>query len=187
MNQGDDLGDRDDLSESLRHLEYEMAMMVAAPRMLAEHPLDPAKNTDRPPGYYWANDRAVAYLAALESACTHARVLDDFFRYASGDEPTKGRWANDRYAAHYCEQNGWPGYRVLTEDQYTAISQQLSHLTTQRRFRKEHPVGLFSNLAVNALVALTGRADPQWQGPLEDILNKTVAERERMGDSWNPS
>ena len=54
----------DDLDESLRHLEYEMAMMVASPRMLAKHQLTPAQNTARPDGYYWANDRAVAYLAA---------------------------------------------------------------------------------------------------------------------------
>jgi hypothetical protein len=68
---------RDDLAECLRHLEYEMAMMVASPRMLAQHEL-PDKNTDRPDGYFWANDKAVAYLAAMESACAHARVLDDF-------------------------------------------------------------------------------------------------------------
>jgi hypothetical protein len=50
--------ERDDLADSLRHLEYEMAMMVASPRMLVKHRLTPAKNTERPDGYFWANDRA---------------------------------------------------------------------------------------------------------------------------------
>jgi hypothetical protein len=86
----------DDLTESLRHLEYEMAMMVAAPRMVDQHPLTPALNTARPDGYYWANDRAVACLAGIESALTHARLLDDFFRYTT--KPTDGLKANDSYA-----------------------------------------------------------------------------------------
>lgn len=134
---------RDSLDESLRHLEYEMAMMVAAPRMLAKHQLTPAENTARPDSYFWANDRAVAYLAALESALTHARLLDDFFRYATGDVPTEGAKANDRYAAEYCVQKGWSGRRVLTPAEHLAIDRQLSHLTTQRRWRKPHKVGSF--------------------------------------------
>ena len=52
----------DDLHESLRHLEYEMAMMVASPRMLAKHQLTPAENTARPDGYYWVFESNCQYL-----------------------------------------------------------------------------------------------------------------------------
>jgi hypothetical protein len=100
--------------------------------------------------------------------------------------PTKGRWANDRYAAHYCAKNGWRGRRLLTEDEHTAIDQQLSHLTTQRRLRKGHNLGRFSQKAVDALIVLSRRADPKWQEPLQDILAKTEAEQRRFNEAWNP-
>lgn len=95
---------RDTLEESLRHLEYEMAMIVATPRMLSQHGLPPAKNTERPDGYYWANGLAVVYLAAMESNLVNARLLDDFFRYATDAVPAAAINANDRYAAEYCMQ-----------------------------------------------------------------------------------
>ena len=176
----------DDLDESLRHLEYEMAMMVASPRVLAKHQLTPAQNTARPDGYYWANDRAVAYLAAMESALTHARLLNDFFKYASDALPAKTLKANDRYAAEYCATNGWKGFAVLTPDQHRTINQQVSHLTTQRRPRKPHEIGRFAQRAVDALIVLTRRADPEWQDRLEDILAKVAAEQRRIDDAWNP-
>src|SRR3954466_13650383 len=95
--------DRDALDESLRHLEYEVAMIVATPRMVWRHPLTPAMNTARPDGYFWGNDKAVAYLAAMESTLTHARLLNDFFRSPARQLPTGGLKANDRYAAEYCK------------------------------------------------------------------------------------
>jgi hypothetical protein len=179
---------REDLTESLRHLEYEIAMIVAAPRMLAQHQLTPALNIARPDGYFWANDRAVAYLAAMESTLTHARVLDDFFKPASGALPTRPpAKANDRYAAEYCETNGWKGFAVLTKDEHDAIDKQLSHLSTQRAPRKTHALGQFSRKAVDALILLTRRADPQWQPRLQDILDKTDDERRRADDAWDPN
>ena len=108
-------------------------MIVATPRMFARHMLAPAMNTARPDGYYWDDDRAVAYLAAMESNLVHARLLDDFFIYATADVPITGRKANDRYAAQYCVSKGWNGYRVLTEDEHVVIDRQLSHFTTLRR------------------------------------------------------
>ncbi len=177
---------RDELDESLRHLEYEIAMMVAAPRMLAQHPLTPAENTARPDGYYWANDRAVAYLAAMESALTRARLLDDFFKPASGALPTKGLKAKDRYAAEYCVEKGWSGRRVLTDDEHDAIDKQLSHFTTQREPRKTHALGLFSRRAVDSLIALAHRADPEWRDRLADIVEKALSEQGRSDDVWNP-
>ena len=177
----------DDLDESLRHLEYEIAMMVAAPRMLAQHPLTPAENTARPDGYYWANDRAVAYLAAMESALIHARLLDDFFKTASGVLPTKGLKANDRYAAEYCVGKGWSGRRVLTDDEHDAIDKQLSHFTTQRQPRTTHALGLFSRRVVDSLIVLAQRADPEWRDRLADIVEKALAEQRRSGDAWNAS
>jgi hypothetical protein len=177
----------DDLDESLRHLEYEMAMIVAAPRMLAKHQLTPAKNTARPDGYFWANDSAVAYLVAFESALTHARLLDDFFGPASGALPITGPKANDRYAAEYCVEMGWSGRRVLTDDEHRAIDKQLSHFATQRRLRQTHNLGRFSQRAVDALIVLAGRADPKWRDRLGDIVEKVLAEQGRLNEAWNPT
>lgn len=174
----------DDLTESLRHLEYEVAMIVAASRMVYLHPLQ-EPNTSRQPGYYWANDQAVAYLAGMESALTHARLLDDFFKCTvkpTGDSAK----AKDRYALEYCTQNGWPGFEMLTNDQHTAIDKQLSHLTTQRAPRKQHPLGHYARQAVKALTLLTMQADPQWQGHLADIVAKARAEQQRSPEAWNP-
>jgi hypothetical protein len=177
--------ERDDLTESLRHLEYEMAMIVAAPRMLAKHQLTPAKNTDRPDGYYWANDRAVAYLTAIESALAHARLLDDFFKRASTDPPPQGHKADDRYAAEYCVENGWRRFRLMTKDEHLTIDRQLSHFTTYRQPREGHDLGKFAQKAVDALMLLTRRADPQWRDRLEEILAKVLAERARANETWN--
>jgi hypothetical protein len=87
----------------------------------------PAKNTARPDGYYWANDRAVAYLAAMESALTHARLLNDFFKHATGKLPTAHHKANDRYAAEYCVNGRLEWYRgadraTAHDDRQTAIA-----------------------------------------------------------------
>lgn len=161
-------------------------MIVAALRMVRQHPL-PEPNTSRPPGYYWANDQAVTYLAGMESALTHARLLDDFFKHTAKTKPTgKIAKAKDRYALEYCTQNGWPGADVLTDDEHTAIDKQLSHLTTQRGPRKTHRLGHYAQQAVKALTLLSQHADPQWQGPLKDILAKTLAEQQRFAEMWNP-
>jgi hypothetical protein len=165
----------DDLAESLRHIEYEMAMMIAAPRMADLH------KVPRPDGYQWANDRDVTYLAGLESALTHARLLDDFFSYTT--QPT-GFKANDRYAFEYCE--GWSGFKMLTTQERTAIDKQLSHLTTQRKPRKAHAVHHYARQAVEGLTRLTEEAEPEWQPRLRDILAKAHAEQQRNRDPWNP-
>lgn len=127
---------RDTLEESLRHLDYELAMIAATPRMVAKHGLSPARNTDRPDGYYWGSDRAVAYLAAVESNLVHARLLDDFFRYATDEIPASGKKSRDRYAAEYCSNGGWSGYRILTDDEHALIDRQLSHFTTLRELSR---------------------------------------------------
>jgi hypothetical protein len=160
-------------------------MIVATPRMLAEHPLTHAINTARPEGYFWDNDRAVAYLAALESALIHVRLLNDFFRYPAVRLPTGGLKANDRYAAEYCKNNGWNGIDLVTEQQRTTLDKQLSHFTTQRAARRTHPIGLYAQKAVDALAELAKQADAEWQGPLNDILTKVHAEQQRSGDAWN--
>jgi hypothetical protein len=165
--------DRDPLDESLRHLEYEMAMIVATPRMVWQHPLTPATKTTRPDGYFWRDDKAAAYLAAMESSLTHARLLNDFFRYSAGQVPTGGLKANDRYAAEYCKNNGWNGIDLLTEEQRATIDRQLSHFTTLRAPRRTHPIGQYAQNAVVALAELVKQADPEWQGPLSVILTKT--------------
>jgi hypothetical protein len=176
--------DSDDLIESLRHLEYETAMMVATQRMMRQHPLTPALNTSRPDGYYWANDQAVAYLAGMESALTHARLLDDFYRHTTAStNPLK---ADDRYAVEYCKEKGWTRFELLTHDQRTAINKQLSHFTTQRGPRKTHPLGRYAGNAIRALELLTRQADPQWQQPLKNILAKAQAEHQRSQEAWNP-
>jgi hypothetical protein len=177
--------DRDTLDESLRHLEYEIAMIVAAPRLVYNHQLTPATNTARPDGYFWANDRAVAYLAGMESALTHARLLDDFFKPATGTLPTRGPKATDRYAAEYCVQTGWAGIDVLTDEEHDTVDKQLSHFTTVRAPRRSHRLLLFSNRAVDALAELAGRADPQWRPRLDDILTNAQAEQSRISEAWN--
>jgi hypothetical protein len=180
------MAQRDTLEESLRHLEYEMAIMVATPRMLAQHNLTPAMNTARPDGYYWCSDRAVAYLAAMESSLVHARLLDDFYRHATADVPTTGIKANDRYAAQYCVNEGWSGFPVLTEDEHAVIDRQLSHFTTLRRPRSTHAVGQFAQTAIDALTELTRQADTQWTDRLQAILTRSEAEWKRGTEPWNP-
>jgi len=178
---------RDTLDESLRHLDYEMAMMVATPRMLAQYQLTPANNTVRADGYYWANDRAVAYLAAMESALVHARLLNDFFKYGTGDLPTSGFKASDRYAAEYCTTKGWSGSVVLTKSEHTIVDKQLSHFTTERSPRRTHDLGRFAQRAVDALIKLTSRANAEWQDPLLSILARCEAESKRSLEVWTPA
>ena len=162
-------------------------MIVATPRMLARHQLTPAKNTARADSYYWANDRAVTYLAAMESALVHARLLDDFFRYATGDVPASGLKANDRYAAECCVTKGWSGSVVLTKSEHSIIDKQLSHFTTERSPRRTHDLGRFAQRAVDALIRLTRRADAQWEDPLLSILARCEAESKRSLDGWAPA
>jgi hypothetical protein len=175
---------RDTLNESLRQLEYEIAMLVAVPPMVAMHQLIPARNTARPDGYYWANDRAVAYLAGMESGLTHARLLDDFFKPATGQLPT-GLKTTDRYAAEYCADNGWHGIALMTDEQHDTIDKQLSQFTTMRAARRTCPPDLFSGKAVRALAELALRADQKWQPRLHDILGKAQTEQGHANSAWN--
>jgi hypothetical protein len=46
------MAERDTLDESLRHLECEIAMIVAPPRLVYKHQLTPAMNTGRPGGVH---------------------------------------------------------------------------------------------------------------------------------------
>jgi hypothetical protein len=177
---------RDSLTDSLEHLEYEMAMIIAAWRMRYQHPL-PEPNTARPHGYYWANDQAVAYLAGMESVLTHARLLDDFFRCTTSTKPTRRKAAADRYAFEYCDENAWTGFKMLTEDQHERIDKQLSHFTTLRGPRKNHALDHYGRKAIDALTQLTQQAQPQWQPPLKDILAKAQAEQQRFQEPWDPT
>lgn len=115
----------------------------------------------------------------------HARLLNDFFKHATGKLPTARHKANDRYAAEYCVNVGWNGIEVLTEQQHTTIDKQLSHFTTRRAARTPHPLGLFALRAVDALAELARRADPIRQGRLRDILAKAHAEQQRTREAWN--
>ncbi|MCV7008234.1 hypothetical protein [Mycobacterium gordonae] len=172
----------DDLHESLTHLEYEIAMMVATPRMRFRHPITPRFNKARPPGYYWNNDQAVAYLAAMESALTHARLLDDFFKCTA--RPRSGNKARDRYAFEYCVQSGWPGFEMLTSEEHDRIDKQLSHFTTRRAPRHGHALQNYAKQAIKALTLLTHHADTQWQPALQEIHAKAKAEQKRANDPW---
>jgi hypothetical protein len=142
-------------------------------------------NTARPDGYYWGSDRAVAYLAGMESGLTHARLLDDFFRPATGQLPTAGAKATDRYAAEYCGDKGWHGIALMTDEQHDQIDKQLSHFTTVRSGRRTWPPDLFSGRAVRALAELAQRADAKRQPRLNDILAKAQAEQARASQPWD--
>lgn len=184
---------RDNLTKSLEHLEYEMAMIVAAPRMVYEHPLQEPNDT-RPSGYYWANDQAVAYLAGMESALTHARALDDFFKPTSQQVRTlrtarrtrKSNKAKDRYASQYCNPGGWPGFDMLKTREHNRIDRQLSHLTTLRAPRRDHDLEHYAERAIAGLGQLVRHARPKWQGRLQVIFNKANAEQQRISQPWNP-
>lgn len=175
----------DDLAESLRHLEYEMALMVAAPRLAYWHPL---RRTDdaRPPGYYWSNDQAAAHVAGLESALTHARLLDDFFKRSTQTKPNgKSKKSKDRHALDYCPPHGWPGFDVLTDDEHKAIDKQLCHFGKREDSSDPPPIDRYARQAVKALALLTEHADPQWLRPLKTILAKAQAEQQRAYLPWN--
>jgi len=87
----------DDLAESLQHLEYEMAMIVAAWRMVSPHPLQEPTLTGRP-ATTGPTTKPWPTSQGWNPHSPTARLLDDFFAAPSQLQPVSHSGA---LSAHY--------------------------------------------------------------------------------------